>query len=182
VADGVTLVEVTDQESTFRTRGGKIFKVPYSLANEVYQFISHSLPSLMEGLDQSRKPWYGEIDLKFLSKIILSSRRYFGNYSDEVFDYSILPFIIKECENILWRRRSIEDSVQNYDGLSDQIVIGEYGSWREFYLQELVYLEAQDTEKEVVIGRSSKGFYLKGQDQVSINNGLIRLHNGLPHS
>jgi hypothetical protein len=105
--DGLTFVDVTDKDSTLRTREGITFKVPFNLSDKLFGFLNRVLPSLIESNDNQRKPWYGEMDLKIFSKILVVARKHFGEYCDEVFEHCVVPYIIKECENYMWKKQCI---------------------------------------------------------------------------
>eukprot|EP01114_Cavostelium_apophysatum_P001836 TRINITY_DN11609_c0_g1_i1.p1 TRINITY_DN11609_c0_g1~~TRINITY_DN11609_c0_g1_i1.p1 ORF type:complete len:195 (-),score=18.80 TRINITY_DN11609_c0_g1_i1:38-622(-) len=98
--DGTVLIEANEHESTFRSREGIIFKVPFSLSEELFSFLTVTFPVLVdEGVNKARKPWSSEVDLLAFSKVLMASRRFFTKYSDEVFDFSILPYLVSAFEN-----------------------------------------------------------------------------------
>jgi len=79
-------------------------------------------------------------------------------------------FVLLSSDNSLWKPRAVSATIYDHD-LSDN-VIGEYGSWKKFYLQELMYMDFLLGERQIVIGRGSEGFYLNQEDERELRYSL----------
>lgn len=62
-------------------------------------------------------------------------------------------------DNSLWKLRFHRASI-NEQNLTEKEVLSKYGSWKNLYVRELLYMDTFMAERNLVIGTGSKGFYL----------------------